>query len=132
MPRHLNEIYVHQFGFCMEGCLLFNVYDDRITTGLTVTVLYMHPMITLYVSPSVKTNDALLSRLATVPFSRLFSCEGNLEYSGCDSTEHRGTCNLHVVIEIVNGKPCQKNSGCMHGGQQNVFAGQLDFCYNIY
>jgi hypothetical protein len=31
----------------------------------------------------------VLSRLATFPFSRLFSCEENIEYTGCGSTEHR-------------------------------------------
>ncbi len=34
------------------------------------------------------TNDALLCRPATIPVTRLFSCEGNLEYTGCGSSEH--------------------------------------------
>ncbi len=32
--------------------------------------------------------DAVLFRLATGPFLRLFSCEENIEYTGCCSTEH--------------------------------------------
>jgi hypothetical protein len=31
-----------------------------------------------------------LTRLAILPFTRLFISEGNLEYTGCNSTEHRG------------------------------------------
>ena len=37
-----------------------------------------------------KTNDDVLTRLAIGPFSRLFTCEGDIEYTGCSNTEHRG------------------------------------------
>jgi hypothetical protein len=38
-----------------------------------------------------KTNDDVLTRLAIGPFSRLFTCEGDMEYGlPCSNTEHRG------------------------------------------
>jgi hypothetical protein len=37
-----------------------------------------------------QTNDDVLTRLAIGPFSRLFTCEGDMEYTGCGNTEQRG------------------------------------------
>ncbi len=34
-------------------------------------------------------NDELI-RLTTVSFFRLFTCEGDIEHTGYDNTEHRG------------------------------------------
>jgi hypothetical protein len=76
------KLYVHEFGFS-KGVSCLTYMTTAVTTGHKV-----HPLIILHVSLTVTINDALLSRLAIVPFTRLFNWEGNLEYTGCDSTEH--------------------------------------------
>jgi hypothetical protein len=43
-----------------------------------------------FLSAPPLTNDIVLPRLAILPFTRLFSGEGSLEYTGCGSREHRG------------------------------------------
>ncbi len=38
----------------------------------------------------VQCNDDLFDRLETVSFFHLFTGEGDMEYTGCGNTEHRG------------------------------------------
>ncbi len=43
-----------------------------------------------YKSVISRLGDALFYRLETVNFFRLFTREGDIEYTGCGNTEHRG------------------------------------------
>jgi hypothetical protein len=38
----------------------------------------------------VESNDDIFDRLETILFFRLFTREGDMEYTGCGNTEHRG------------------------------------------
>ena len=50
----------------------------------------MHLMYVLFYKSVTRTNDDLFDRLETVRFFRLFTAEGDMEYTGCGNTEHRG------------------------------------------
>jgi hypothetical protein len=52
---------------------------------------------------TVQRNDAVLSRLETVPFSRLFSCEGNIEYTWAAVVQNTESYRLeHALIAILS------------------------------
>jgi hypothetical protein len=52
---------------------------------------------------TVQRNDTVLSRLETVPFSRRFSCEGNIEYTWAAVVQNTDSYRLeHALIAILS------------------------------
>ncbi len=75
-------------------------------TGLT-----LHPYLTglntfsrlvsMYTKLVILPNNKVLIRLVTIPFSCLVTCEGDIEYTGCDDTEHIGLRPEHFPYGLL-------------------------------
>jgi hypothetical protein len=52
--------------------------------------LHFDPFLKQSLMTKVFDNNDLFYGLETICFFRLFTCEGDMEYTGCCNTEHRG------------------------------------------